>query len=73
MTASSTSNLIDPADKRVATLRARCALRGVVLSVLSDDCGQPEYIVTQGAWTRAFSRVDELSAWVDRIEGRRPT
>lgn len=52
------------------TLRARCALKGIVLQVSADDRGRPEYIVTQGAWTRAFSTTAELEGWVDRVEGK---
>jgi hypothetical protein len=57
--------------KRLATARARAALRGVVVHAMPDDTGRPEYVVTQGPWTVALKSLDELEAWLDRIEGRR--
>lgn len=57
--------------KRLATARARAALRGVVVHHMLDDTGRPEYVVTQGPWTVALKSLDELEAWLDRIEGRR--
>lgn len=59
-----------PADKRVATLRARAALQGIVMHDLKGDDGTPEYVVTKWALTRAFRSLDELEAWLDRVEGR---
>lgn len=60
--------------KRLATCKARCALVGVVLHELTGDDGQPEYVVTQTRWalTRAFRSLDELEAWLPRLEGARP-
>lgn len=57
--------------KRLATARARAALRGVIVHAMPDDAGRPEYVVTQGPWTVALKSLDELEAWLDRIEGRR--
>jgi hypothetical protein len=57
--------------KMLSTARARAALRGVVVHCMPDDTGSPEYVVTQGPWTVALKSLDELEAWLDRIEGRR--
>lgn len=56
--------------KRLATARARAALRGVIVHHLLDDAGRPEYVATQGPWTVSLRTLDELEAWLDRIEGR---
>lgn len=63
-----------PADlrKRLANCKARCALVGGVLHELIGDDGRPEYIVTKWALTRAFRSLDELEAWLPRVEGRAP-
>lgn len=62
----------DPAAlKRIATARARAALRGIVLHVLSDDGGRVEFVVTQGFWTRSFTELEFVETWLDRIEGRK--
>lgn len=58
-------------DKRLATARARAALRGIVVHAMPNDAGLVEYIVTQGAWTRALASIEELETWLDRIEGVR--
>ena len=57
--------------KRLATARARAALRGVIVHAMPDDAVRPEYVGTQGPLTVALKSLDELEAWLDRIEGRR--
>lgn len=57
--------------KQYATLQARAALRGIVLVESHDDCGRPEWLASFHAMTKAFSSLQELSAWLDRVEGRR--
>lgn len=56
--------------KRLATARARAALRGIVLHQLADDRGRPEFVATQGAWTRSFTTIEAVEAWLDQREGR---
>lgn len=57
-------------DKLTATLKARAALRGIVLVESSDDRGRPEYIATWNAMVKAFDSLDAVNAWLDRVEGR---
>lgn len=57
--------------KRLATARARAALRGLVVHAMPDDAGRHEFIVTQGAWTASLRTICDLERWLDRIEGRR--
>lgn len=59
-------------EKLAATLKARAALRGIVLIESADDRGRPEYIATWNAMTKAFDSLDALSVWLDRVEGRAP-
>lgn len=56
--------------KLASTLRARAALRGIVVVGIQDDRGNPEWIASLYAMTKAFGSLDELSAWLDRVEGR---
>ncbi len=57
--------------KQYATLQARAALRGIVLVKSHTERGEVEYIASLHAMTKAFSSLQELSAWLDRVEGRR--
>lgn len=54
----------------VDTLRAKCALAGIALVVTDDDHGQPLYIVSKWALTKAFSTLEELEAWLSQVTGR---
>lgn len=56
--------------KLASTLRARAALRGIVVVETQDDRGNPEWIASLYAMTKAFGSLDELGAWLDRVEGR---
>lgn len=58
--------------KTLNTIRARCALLGIVLAVTEDDHGQPLYVATRWAMTRAFSSLTEVEGWLVGIEGRGP-
>lgn len=53
--------------KRLATLKARAALAGVMVLDSKDETGRPEWVATRWALTKAFSSLDELAAWLDRI------
>lgn len=55
--------------KLASTLRARAALRGIVVVETQDDRGNPEWIASLYAMTKAFGSLDELRAWLDRVEG----
>lgn len=61
---------LTPEAKRLANLRARCALQGVQLFVTADDRERPSYISTKWAMTFQTSSLDELAEWVNRIDGR---
>lgn len=57
--------------KRLETLRARCALLGVVLTEIEDDQGRPLFVATRWSMTRAFASLGEVGQWLDHIgEGR---
>ena len=64
----SAGTLVDA--KRVATAKARAALRGIVLHQLADDHGRPEFVATEGPWTRSFGAIEEVEEWLDQREGR---
>lgn len=53
----------------IDTLRARCALLGIVLTVTDDDHGRPLYVATRWAMTKAFSSLDDVAGWLDSIGG----
>lgn len=55
---------------QVSTLRAKCALAGIVMHVSEDDRGQLLYIVSKWALTKAFSDLSELEAWICRVTGQ---
>ncbi|MBT9491494.1 MAG: hypothetical protein IV107_03930 [Paucibacter sp.] len=57
--------------KRLATAKARAALRGIVLVESLDDRGAPEWIASLHAMTKAFSSLDDLERWLDLVEGKR--
>lgn len=61
-----------PADaKRISTATARAALRGITLHQLRDDRGRAEFVVRWRALTRSFSNIDDVEAWLVRVEGSR--
>ena len=56
-------------EKRLATLRARCALAGVTLHAFEGDFG-PAYVVTRWHLTRELSNLDDVEKWVDLVTGK---
>ena len=57
------------AEKRLATLRAKCALAGVQLLAAEDDRGAPTFICTKWACTASMSTLDEVEQWLERFAG----
>lgn len=55
--------------KRLATLRARCALVGIALHAIEDDAGRPAYIASKWALTRQCSSLDEVEHLLRSIGG----
>ena len=55
--------------KQYATLRARCALAGVVLHQIENDHGKTVYIVSRWALTRELPDLDAVAAWLDCVTG----
>lgn len=53
--------------KQYATLRARCALAGVVLHQIENDFGKTVYIVSRWALTRELSDLESVAAWLDCV------
>lgn len=51
----------------LSTLRARCALLGIVLTDTEDDHGKPLYVATRWAMTRAFASLKDLEDWLASI------
>lgn len=57
--------------KRLATLRARAALAGVVLHAIVGDDGRPLYVLTRWHLTRELRTLDEVEAWLAQVTGGR--
>jgi hypothetical protein len=57
--------------KREATLKAEVALWGGVLHRIEGDDGAPLWIVSRWAMTRAFTCLEDVSAFVSRVTGTR--
>jgi hypothetical protein len=66
----SAEDLEREAQKVWATAQARAALRGIVLVKSHDDRGRPEWIASYHALTRAFGSLEDVLAWLDRVEGK---
>lgn len=60
-----------PDQKRLATLRARAALAGVVLHDIEGDFGKTIYIVSRWALTRELDSLDAAEAWLKKVTGGR--
>lgn len=60
--------------KRLATVRARCALLkhmpGTLLHAIEADNGRPVFIVIWQALCRTFDRLDEVESWLTTVEAR---
>lgn len=54
-------------DKRLATCRARAALWGASLLTSEDDRGQPVFIVSRWALTRAFADLDQVEDFLREV------
>lgn len=59
-------------DKVEATLIARAALAGVVVTRIEADNGAPQWVASRWALTRAFDSLQQLGAWLDRVTGTKP-
>lgn len=57
------------ADKRFATLQARCALAGISLHKLENDQGATVYIVSRWALTRELPDLEAVESWLDKVQG----
>lgn len=64
----SAAQLVDA--KRLATARARAALRGITLHHTDDDRGAPLFVASMQALTRSFDDLAEVEKWLDKIEGK---
>lgn len=56
--------------KRLANLKARCALVGVELYQSSDDRGRPLYVAVKWALTKHLESLEALAAWVAMVDGK---
>lgn len=56
--------VLDP--KITATLQARCALLGVVLSIIDDDRGRPLFVASRWGLTRQLHSVEEVERFLAR-------
>lgn len=56
-------------NKQYATLRARCALAGVMLHEIENDHGKTVFIVSRWALTRELPDLDAVAAWLDCVTG----
>ena len=55
--------------KRLATLKAECALAGVALIESTDDRDRPVFIVSRWSMTRQLDDLDHVAAWLSRVTG----
>lgn len=55
--------------KRLANLRARAALVGVVLHALESDYGEMVYIFSRWAMTRQLDSIEAAERWLDGVTG----
>jgi hypothetical protein len=61
---------VDP--KRLATLRAACALAGVALVESTDERDRPVFIVSRWAMCKQLPDLDAVEAWLARVTGAKP-
>ena len=66
----STETIARVAAKAEATLVARAALAGVVVTRIEADNGAPQWVASKWALCRAFDSLEQLSSWVDRVTGK---
>jgi len=55
--------------KRLAMLRARAALAGVILYATDGDHGRAAFIVSRWALTRQLDSLDAVEAWLNFVTG----
>ena len=65
------AEILGNTQKRLATLRARCALAGVVLHQIENDHGKTVYIVSKWALTRELADLNGVSGWLEKVTGVR--
>ena len=53
--------------KRLATAKARAALREIALHSTDSDDGRALYVASMHALCKAFDDLSEVEAWLDRI------
>ncbi|MDO8262192.1 MAG: hypothetical protein Q7T21_03095 [Gallionella sp.] len=58
-----------PDQKRLATLRARAAMAGVVLHAIEGDCGEMIYIFSRWSMTRQLESIESAERWLDGVTG----
>lgn len=58
-------------DKAFRDLQARAAMAGVELRAVEDDASRPLFVCVKWAITANFSNLNEVSAWLDRVDGGR--
>lgn len=56
--------------KRLSTAAARCALNGIIMRRIEADAGGHEFVCSKWSLTRRFASLDELEAWLERVDGR---
>lgn len=56
--------------KRLATAIARGALHGIIIHRIESDFGGEEFVASKWALCKAFSSLDALEAWLDRVTGK---
>ena len=57
--------------KRLASLRARAAIAGIVLHAIENDHGKTVYIFTKWATTREIDSLSVAEMWLDMVTGVR--
>jgi hypothetical protein len=62
--------LIESLDaKRLATLKARCALEGVALVESTDDHDRPVFVVSRWAMCKQLDSLSAVEQWLMRVTG----
>ena len=61
------AEVLDP--KTRATLQARAALLGAVLSIIERDGGGEVFVVSRGALCTQLDTPDQVDAWLKRAGG----
>jgi hypothetical protein len=63
--------LIESLDaKRLATLKARCALVGIALVESTDDHDRPVYVVSRWAMCKQLDSLAAVEQWLLRVTGK---